>query len=442
MKNASYEAGEASKLWLIIIRCVVDYTTMIRRHITEHLLQALSDTPAVLVNGARQSGKSTVVQSAELTKPGRQYLTFDDPGVLGAAKRDPNGFIAGLNPLVTLDEVQHVPELFPAIKMAIDRKREPGRFLLTGSANVLLLPKLSESLAGRMEVLTLWPFSQGEMNDVSEGFIDALFSKQPVWSSGKSSGIRRDELFVKVMAGGYPLVVARNTGARRKAWFQSYLTTILQRDVRDLTNVADVTAVPRLLSVVATRAGGLLNFADLSRTLALPQTTLKRYFALLEATFLVQLLRPWSSNLGQRLIQTPKVYLDDTGLLAHLLGLTVDRLKVDGTLAGGVLENFVLMELRKQSAWSEIQPEFYYWRTAAGQEVDIVLEDSAGRLVGIEIKASATLGGSDVRGLQSMADAVGKRWLRGVVLYTGTEVIPFAANLHGLPVSHLWAAHK
>ena len=200
--------------------------------------------------------------------------------------------------------------------------------------------------------------------------------------------------------------------------------------------------MPRLLAVVASRAGGLLNFADLSRSLALPQTTLKRYFALLEATFLVQLLRPWSSNLGQRLIQTPKVYLDDTGLLAQLTGLTVERLKVDGALAGGVLENFVLMELRKQSAWSESQPEFFFWRTAAGQEVDIVLEDSAGRLVGIEIKAGATLGGSDVRGLQAMATATGKRWVRGVVLYTGTEVIPFAANLHGLPVSRLWATHK
>jgi predicted AAA+ superfamily ATPase len=293
-----------------------------------------------------------------------------------------------------------------------------------------------------MELLTLWPFSQGEMNGVREGFIDALFSKRPAWSSGKPSGIRRDELLEKILAGGYPPVIARNTSARRKAWFQSYLTTILQRDVRDLTNVADVTAVPRLLTVVASRVGGLLNFADLSRTLGLPQTTLKRYFALLEATFLVQLLRPWSSNLGQRLIQTPKVYLDDTGLLAHLLGWTAERLKVDGTLAGGALENFVLMELRKQSAWSETQPEFFFWRTAAGQEVDIVMEDSAGRLVGVEIKASATLGGSDVRGLQAMADAVGKRWVRGVVLYTGTEVIPFAANLHGLPMPHFWAAHK
>jgi predicted AAA+ superfamily ATPase len=186
----------------------------------------------------------------------------------------------------------------------------------------------------------------------------------------------------------------------------------------------------------------LLNFADLSRSLALPQTTLKRYFALLEATFLVQLLQPWSGNLGQRVIQTPKVYLNDTGLLAHLLGLTLDRLEVDGGLAGGALENFVLMELRKQSAWSETQPQFFYWRTVAGQEVDIVLENSAGQLVGVEVKSSATLGGGDVRGLQALADAAGKRWIRGVVLYTGTEVIPFASNLHGLPLSLLWSAHK
>jgi predicted AAA+ superfamily ATPase len=421
---------------------MVDYMAMIRRHLTEQLLQALADTPAILINGARQTGKSTLAQMPELEKGGRQYLTFDDPGVLAAAKQDPNGFIDGLTSPVTLDEVQHVPELFPAIKMAIDRNRLPGRFLLTGSANVLLLPKLSESLAGRMELLTLWPFSQGEINGVKEGFVDTLFSKQPAWALEKSKSLQRDELFEKVLAGGYPLAIARHTGARRKAWFQSYLTTILQRDVRDLTNLADVTAVPRLLSVVASRAGGLLNFADLSRTLALPQTTLKRYFALLEATFLVQLLRPWSNNLGQRLIQTPKVYLNDTGLLSHLLGLTVERLKTDGTPGSAVLENFVLMELRKQSAWSGTQPEFYFWRTASGQEVDIVLEDRAGRLVGIEIKAGATLGGSDVKGLQAMASAAGNRWVRGVVLYTGREVIPFAANLHGLPMAHLWAAHK
>ena len=421
---------------------MVDYTSMIHRHLTEPLRQALSDTPVVLVNGARQTGKSTLVESPELAGDDRQYLTFDDPGVLAAARRDPNGFVAGLSSPVTLDEVQHVPELFPAIKVDVDRKREPGRFLLTGSANVLLLPKLSESLAGRMEVLTLWPFSQGEINGVREGFLDSLFSKKPAWTAHRAGAMSRGELLAKVLAGGYPPVVARSTGARRKAWFQSYLTTILQRDVRDLANLADLSAVPRLLAVVASRAGGLLNFADLSRSLALPQTTLKRYFALLEATFLVQLLRPWSGNLGQRTIQTPKVYLNDTGLLAHLLGLTMARLTVDGGLVGGALENFVLMELRKQCAWSEAQPQNYFWRTAAGQEVDFVLEDSAGHVVGVEVKASATLGGSDVRGLQAMANAVGKRWIRGVVLYTGTEVIPFAENLHGLPLPLLWAKHK
>lgn len=174
---------------------------MMRRHLTEQLFQALGDTPAVLINGARQTGKSTLAQLPELKQQGRQYLTLDDPGVLTAAKRDPNGFIAGLTTPVTLDEIQHAPELFTAIKMAIDRKREPGRFLLTGSANVLLLPKLSESLAGRMELLTLWPFSQGEIHGVKEGFVDALFSKRPVWASGKNPHLQRDELFEKVLSG-------------------------------------------------------------------------------------------------------------------------------------------------------------------------------------------------------------------------------------------------
>jgi uncharacterized protein len=415
---------------------------MIHRHITLRVLQALADTPVALINGARQTGKSTLVQSPEITGHGRQYLTFDDPGLLAAAQLDPNGFVAGLSTPVTLDEVQRVPELFPAIKMAVDRRREAGGFLLTGSANVMLLPKLSESLAGRMEVLTLWPFSQGEIEGVSEGFIDALFAPKPAWSERKADNPHRNELWGRVLKGGYPPTIARNAESRRKAWFQSYLMTILQRDIRDLANIADLAAVPRLLSVVAARAGGLLNFADLSRTLALPQTTMKRYFALLEATFLVRLLRPWTSNLGQRAIRAPKVYLNDTGLLAHLSGLTRERLETEGTVAGGVVENFVFMELLKQSSWSEEPRELFYWRTANGQEVDFVLENSAGRAAGVEVKAGATLGANDVRGLQAFAGAVGKRWIRGVVLYTGTAVIPFSENLHGLPLPFLWSSRS
>jgi len=369
----------------------------------------------------------------------RQYLTFDDPGILAAARHDPNGFIAGLNLPVTLDEIQYVPELFPVIKAAIDRNRRPGRFLLTGSANVMLLPKLSESLAGRMEILTLWPFSQGELREAREDFVEVLFSRSHANWPGKRPPVSWGELLETMVAGGYPPAVARPNPARREAWFQSYVMTMLQRDIRDLANIADVTAIPRLLSVVAARAGNLLNFADLSRTMALPQTTLKRYFALLQGTFLLQLLRPWARNLGKRVIQTPKVYLNDSGLLAHALGGTVDRLKTEKSLAGAVLENFVLMELRKQSTWSKIRPGLFYWRTASGQEVDFVLEDRSGKVAGIEVKAAATVGSNDVRGLQALADAVGTNWTRGVVLYSGTEVIPFAANLHAVPLSRLWS---
>jgi len=418
-----------------------DNSTMLRRHIVDRLLDALADTPAVLVNGARQTGKSTLAQSPELAGQGRHYLTFDDPSIMAAAMRDSSGFVAGLETPVTLDEVQHVPELFPVIKAAIDRKRQPGRFLLTGSANVMLLPKISESLAGRMEVLTLWPFSQGEIRGAKETFVDTLFSRKPVVWTGKTITVSRSDLFESVLVGGYPVAVSRHSAPRRDAWFESYVMTTLQRDIRDLANIADVTAVPRLLSVVAARAGGLLNFADLSRTVALPQTTLKRYFALLEATFLVQLLRPWSRNVGKRVIQAPKVYLNDSGLLAHLLGATIDRVKTDGNLAGMLLENFAVMELRKQTTWSGVQAEVFYWSTASGQEVDVVLEDRAGRIAGLEIKAAATLSGSDVRGLQALANSAGKNWLRGVVLYTGSEIVPFSSNIHGVPMSRLWTLH-
>src|SRR5579884_1391756 len=228
---------------------------MFRRHLLGPLEDALSDTPSVLVNGARQTGKSTLVQSAAAGLTERQYLTFDDPGILAAARSDPNGFIAGLTSPVTLDEVQHVPEIFPVIKAAIDRKRQPGRFLLTGSANIMLLPKVSESLAGRMEVLTLWPFSQGELAKVRESFIDRSFLDQPPQTGKAGSGATRGRLFEAVLIGGYPPIALRTDPARRAAWFKSYLTTMLQRDIRDLANIADVTAVPRLLSVLASRVG-------------------------------------------------------------------------------------------------------------------------------------------------------------------------------------------
>lgn len=409
---------------------------MYRRNIATLLNEALGDTPVVLLNGARQTGKSTLVRSGMIDDRGARYLTLDDAGVLAAAEADPGGFLSGLEGPVILDEVQRSPGLFPAIKAEVDRERRPGRFLMTGSANVLLLPKLSESLAGRMEVLTLWPLSQGEIEGVEERFIDTVFSEDPDLLQEEPEGT--PELIERLLRGGYPEVLGRRSDARRRAWFGSYVTTILQRDVRDISNIEGLTALPRLLSLLAARAASLVNYAELSRSASMPQSTLKRYISLLQATFLVQTLPAWSSNLGKRLVRSPKLLVCDTGLISSLQGLSAERLAADPVLAGPLLENFVAMELMKQSAWSRTQPRLFHFRTQTGQEVDIVLEDAAGLVVGVEVKAAATVGARDFRGLRALAEATGERFRRGIVLYTGKVNIPFDNNLHALPVSSLW----
>lgn len=409
---------------------------MLSRHIAGLLLDALADTPVVLLHGARQTGKSTLAQWLATAQHKARYITLDDAGILSAARSDPSGFIDGLEGPVVLDEVQRAPELFPAIKVSVDRNRKPGRFLLTGSANVLLLPRLSESLAGRMEILRLWPLSQGEIEGSKEGFVDALFAKAlPSLTTARPA---RSQISHRLLRGGYPVVQDRLSEERRKAWFGSYITTILQRDVRDLANIEGLTALPRLLSLLAARATSLLNLSELSRGFAAPLTTLKRYMALLETTFLIQTLPPWSSNLSKRLVKTPRLVFGDTGLMSYLLGLNEQRLAEQTNLVGPLLENFVVMELQKQSAWSRVQPQMFHFRTQTGQEVDIVLEDSTGQLVGVEVKAASTVYTQDFKGLRALAELNSHRFHRGVVLYTGSESIPFGPRLHALPVSALW----
>lgn len=407
---------------------------MYRRIITQPLKAALDDSPVVLINGARQTGKTTLVQALEEE---RVYLTFDDASILSAAKDDPAGFLAGFTGPVTLDEIQHTPELFPAIKATVDRKRTPGRFLLTGSANILLLPRLAESLAGRMEILTLWPLAQAEIEGWSDGnLLDRLFAEELYFSPLPE--VTRTDLIRRVMLGGYPEPMARTDEARRRAWFGSYLATILQRDVRDMANIEGLTALPRLLSLLASRTGALLNLADISRMSGLAYTTLTRYMTLLEATFLVQPLPSWSANLGTRMVKSPKLLLSDTGLAASLLGLTEERLATEGPLFGALLETFVAMELRKVSGGSAQAIQFFHYRTKAGEEVDALLEDGAGRLVGIEVKASATVTSNDFKGLRALANTAGDRFVRGLVLYAGNRIIPFGERLHAIPLSLLW----
>lgn len=409
---------------------------MIERHLGSAVAEALKDTPVVLLVGARQSGKSTLARSLQGSRPGRRYLTFDDEGTLDAARSDPAGFLAGLEGPTILDEIQKVPELFPAMKAVVDRDRMPGRFLLTGSANVLMMPRLSESLAGRMEVQTLWPFSQGELKKHRETFLARVFqSKFSLQPSKAGEAKAWPEL---ACLGGFPEIVKRSSAPRRKAWFRSYVTTVLSRDARDLANIESLASLPRLLSLLASRTSSLLNYADLARVLTMPQSTLKRYMGLLQALFLFHPLPAWSSNLGQRLIKSQKVLLSDTGLLAHLTGATQDKLRQDPTAAGHILENFVAMELVKQASWSEAQVQVFHFRTLTGSEADILLEDEEGRVVGIEVKASATPSSSDFKGLKSLAECAGEKFVRGIVLYTGNEVIPFGKNLTAVPLPALW----
>lgn len=394
----------------------------------------------VLLHGARQTGKSTLARRIAGDPHPARYISLDDATKLAAATSDPQAFVRGLAGPVVIDEVQRAPGLFLALKRSVDEDRTPGRFLLTGSANVLLLPQLAETLVGRMEVLTLWPLSQGEVEGRREGLVDALFGEQGRSLPG-SVGPPTD-LWPRVRRGGYPEALARPTTERRDAWLGSYVTTLLQRDIRDLASIEGLADLPRLLGLVAANAGNLVSFAELSRDAGIAQTTLKRYLALLETSFLVQRIPPWSANLGKRLIKTPKLYLADTGLAAHLLGWgESDRPEVDAT-AGRLLENFVFMELTKAITWSRVQPRLFHFRTASGSEVDFVLEDRSGRCVGIEVKAGASLGEKDFRGLRTLRDAIGDRFRCGVVFYAGAEAVPFGDRLFAAPIVSLWSARS
>jgi predicted AAA+ superfamily ATPase len=408
---------------------------MILRHLERSISRSLRDTPVVLVNGARQTGKTTLVRSIASKREGTRYVTLDDAATLSAAQTDPIGFIDGLGEYVVLDEVQKAPDLFPALKVAVDRRRKSGRFLLTGSADVLAMPTLSESLAGRMEPLVLWPLSQGEIAGVEEFFVGAMFASRPARPVDSMS--ERKDVLNRAMRGGYPSAFRRSE-ARRRDWFAAYVTTILQRDVRDLADIEHLSAMPRILSLIAARAGALLNTSELSRTSGLPNSTLQRYLALLEHTFLVHLIPAWSSNRSKRLIKTPKVALVDTALLAHLAGITSRRMRREPGLVGPLLENFVAVELWKQIGWSSVRVQVFHFRTHGGREVDLVLEADDGRLVGIEVKASATISGRDFAGLETLREIAGSRFHRGVVLYTGMEVLPFGRRMFALPLSALW----
>ena len=413
---------------------------MFRRNIEERVREAIGHARVVLINGPRQAGKTTLVR--ELMDFGEEanYVTFDDISSLSYAQRDPAGFVDQFRGMTIIDEVQRAPEVFLPIKMAVDRNKQAGAFVLTGSANVLALPKLADSLAGRLQIVTLWPLSQGEIEGEKENFIDWVFGEE-LRLPGAFKG-ERVEVLRRGLLGGYPNVIERKTERLRHLWLESYVTTLINRDVREIGNVRDLKDFPVLLNALAIRSGTLLNLSDISRTVGISHETLRRYMALLETLWLFVELPAWSSNLARRLVRTPKIMLSDTGLMAGLLNLDERRLHREPVYLGQLLESFAVMELRKQLGWSETRVGMFHFRDSKGAEVDVILESPAGEIVGIEVKATMTPRAEDFAGLRYLQSLVGDKFRRGVLLHTGDTAISPSKDLFALPFGALWRGYS
>jgi uncharacterized protein len=404
---------------------------IIDRKAKSRVVEALDDTRVVLVLGPRQAGKTTLVRTfANVERP---YVTLDDVQALAAAETDPVGFIRGL-PAAVVDEVQRVPELMLAIKERVDRDKTPGQFLLTGSANVMALPAIADSLAGRVATTMLLPFAQAELAGTPGHFIDRIFAGE----LPKASGGYDVSLMQRVLKGGYPEALLRKSEARRQAWYEDYLSLILDRDVRDIARIDQLDRLPKLMRMLGEHAGQLFNALSLASPTGLSAPTVQRYVSILERLFLVRILPPWHSNKLSRLIKTPKLQFLDSGLLASVRGDTTASLQESRIRLGPLLECFVFSEILKLASWSETRVTASHFRTKEMDEVDLVLEDNRGRIVGIEVKAGATLRHKDFSGLKKLQEATGDRFLRGLVLHDHDRVTPFSEKIQSAPVSVLW----
>lgn len=403
------------------------------RFIQPRLDEALGDSPVVLIHGPRQCGKSTLALAQ--TEHGYTYFTFDDDVTRAAAEADPIGFVDDLPERSILDEVQRVPTLFTTLKARVDRARTPGRYLLTGSSNVLLLPRLADSLAGRMEILRLHPLSQSELASSSSRFLGAMFEGRFRMSSWPRLG---SDLAARIAAGGYPAALIRPTHRRRATWYRDYAETITDRDIREMTRIRTLDVLPRLLKAVSSQTARLLNVSELAGPFEVTRQTINEYVAVLERVFLLDRLPAWHTNRLSRLVKSPKLHIGDTGLGCALLGLDADALMSDRAAYGQLVETFVFQELRRLASWDETPIAFSHFRDKDGVEVDVVLERGSRELAGIEIKAGATVTSSDFRGLRKLRDIVGDRFRSGVVLYDGATIAGFGDDMFAVPIRALW----
>ncbi|MDQ7727770.1 ATP-binding protein [Halomonas sp. SpR8] len=405
---------------------------MYPRFVKLRVEEALADTPVVLIVGPRRAGKTTLVR--KMGEAGRTYITLDDQTTLEAARSDPVGFIRGLG-RATIDEIQRVPELLLAIKKAVDDDYGPGRFLLTGSANVLTLPRVADSLAGRMETIRMLPLARAEISGTEPTFLERLFTGELKSNPGAIVG---DEFIQLALLGGFPEAVSRESERRRQDWARSYLTAVLTRDLKDIADIDKLTELPKFVRFLAEHSGCLVNYSRFGASIGVSHKTGQRYVALLEQIFLVSTLQPWYTNTLKRLAKTPKLHFLDSGLLATVRGLSFDRVRTNRNLFGSLLESFVFSEVLKLMTASTLRLTPYHFRDQQMHEVDIVLERDDGMIVGIEVKASATVKSSDFAGLRTLADACKERFAYGVVLYDSADFVPFGDKLAAAPLSSLW----
>lgn len=406
---------------------------MFARHAENRIKEALEDTRVVLIAGPRQAGKTTLAQ--QISGDDAPYLTLDDPLVLEAATQDPVGFIRNLDHAV-IDEIQRAPELMLVIKQSVDKDPRPGRFLLTGSANLMSIPTVSDSLAGRMTTIRLLPLSQAEILSQTPSFIEKAFGGDFPRTTNLKLGSDLEEI---VLSGGYPEALTRKNWARRQNWYLDYIDAIVQRDVKDVAQIDKLEVMPNLINVMAEHSGQLVNYSALGAPMGMNHNTTRKYTNLFDSLFLTTRLQPWFSNKLKRLNKTPKLHFTDAGLLAALREIQPENLSLDRTAFGPILESFVVSEVFKLASASSRRLNFYHFRDKQQNEVDLVIEDQGQQIVGLEIKASATVKSGDFAGLKKLQEATGAKFKSGFVLYDGDQTIPFGDKLAAVPISTLWA---
>lgn len=401
--------------------------------------EAITDTPVIVIHGPRQCGKTTLAK--QLIPKGYHYLSFDDATLQASAITDPMGFVNSLPEKIILDEIQRVPSLFSAIKLSVDENRQAGRFILTGSANILLLPKLSDSLAGRMEVIRLHPLALAERVGIKPNYLQQWFDgdflyQHPAHPSQGVFKVLAEHLNTLLLQGGFPEAVQRSSTKRRKNWYKNYINAIVMRDVQDLAKIRQFDAIPKLLKASATQTATLFNISSLSTPFSLSQPTIAEYTNLLEKIFLIERLAPFHSNLLKRMVKTPKLHVTDTGLVLSLLEMDEKTLPKNPEIRGQVLETFVFLELQKWASWMDEEIHFFHFRNKDKLEVDIMLQQEQ-QFIGIEIKSAQTVQAKDFKGLIKLKNSLQGNFMGGIVFYDGARILPFGDKLYAMPLDIL-----